>query len=873
MHESFFHAAAPSPPTFPPTTFPDLHFDHPPMYDMSAPPYLRELPRPRFEQDTVTRSLSSLFEDTNPAQTTTAMRPSFSGQSPRLIDLLLPGSELNARPGTVTIPPLSIPTSAVELSPVMDHSFLTEMVQETNLEDDVEEIIREPQMTDSWGRGPLLRMSRSSTTSPMSMREDPFNKIYRQPEVQAGSPEMLMLRFDKQTCGILSVKDGPTENPWRTLVWPLARDSPALYHAIASMTAFHTSKEKPALRVDGMEHMRRSIRSLATGIEKMRTDTALATTLVLAFSESWDQHISTGIEHLRGAKILVNQALVSHKKQALCGDDLARLKFLCNTWVYMDVIARLTSVEEDESNSLDQIFSPFNLPNATTEIDPLMGCASTLFPLIGKVANLCHKVRKAATNSIAIISQAMELKEAIVQWSPPHCATIERPEDPTSEIQHALQTAEAYRYATLLYLHQAVPEIPSWSAAQLAKKVLVYLATVPLSSRLVIVQIYPLLAAGCEATEKEDRQWVEGRWQAMASRMWIGNIDRCWEVMQEVWSRRDEAQAAKEAAEQAKQRHRIMHSESSKRKFEEEVSEGFSFEDMLSGKRQRTSISDQAGGFERPVVERKRVHEPAEEDMDSELGVRGRLHWVSVMKEWEWESKSISCSIHSFLSFLIFGLWYIRISIYLHPIPYTHRPKIKKNPTNSTVLQFSSDNTLHPQPLQTRHLSQPHLRPLHLPSTPRPLHSTRPLFPPPHLHLPKPTHPNPQPNPHRLPSRRPKPSPPRIPTQTPPRPSPPLLLRRHPRPHHKPFPLQPLHLRRPRTIHKRLKRRQPVRRVRQPAQRIRQRIYRRLRDVREESVRVARSRLVLVSAREGVLLDGEEGRGWRRGERGEEGGG
>jgi hypothetical protein len=685
MHESFFHAAAPSPPTFPPTnTFPDLHFDHPPMFDMSTPPYTRELPRPRFEPDSVTRSLSSLFEDANPVPPNTATRPSFSGQSPRLIDLLLPGSELNARPGTVTIPPLSIPTPAMELSPVMDHSFHPpmEMTQDTNLEDDIEEIIREPQMsnTDPWGRGPLLRMSRSSTASPstLTMRDDPFNKIYRQPEVQAGSPEMLMLRFDKQTCGILSVKDGPTENPWRTLIWPLARDSPALYHAIASMTAFHTSKEKPALRVDGMEHMRRSIRSLATGIEKMRTDTALATTLVLAFSESWDQHISTGIEHLRGAKILVNQALVSHKKQNLSGDDLARLKFLCNTWIYMDVIARLTSVEEDESNNFEQILAPFKMPNSTTEIDPLMGCASTLFPLIGKVANLCHKVRKVATNSIAIISQAMELKEAIVQWSPPHGATIERPEDPTSEVQHALQTAEAYRYATLLYLHQAVPEIPSWSAAQLAKKVLVYLATVPLSSRLVIVQIYPLLAAGCEATETEDRQWVEERWQAMASRMWIGNIDRCWEVMQEVWSRRDAAEAAKTAAERAKQRPGMVHSESNKRKFEEE--EGFSFEDMLNGKRQRTSFCGPGGGgFERLVMERKRVHEPAEEDMDSELTVRGRLHWVSVMKEWEWESKSMSFSIHSFIShFSYLHIWYTNLPI-LSSIPYKHPPRSNTN--------------------------------------------------------------------------------------------------------------------------------------------------------------------------------------------------
>jgi hypothetical protein len=534
-----------------------------------------------------------------------------------------------------------------------------EMTHESTLEEDIEEIIREPQMTDAnmWMsmRGPLN--SRSSTASPTVTRDDPFNRIYRQPEVQAGSPEMLMLRFDKQTCGILSVKDGPTENPWRTLIWPLARDSPALYHAIASMTAFHTSKEKPALRVDGMEHMRRSIRSLATSIEKMRTDTALATTLVLAFSESWDQHISTGIEHLRGARILVNQALVSHKKRNLSGDDLARLKFLCNTWVYMDVIARLTSIDEDENTDFDQVLAPLNFPinqmNANTEIDPLLGCAATLFPLIGKAANLCRKVRKVETNSIAIISQAIELKEAIERWSPPPGTSFERPEDPTSEIQHALQTAEAYRYATLLYLHQAVPEIPSLTSAQLAKKVLVYLATVPLSSRLVIVQIYPLLAAGCEAWDKEDRQWVEDRWQSMAMRMLIGNIDRCWEVMQEVWSRRDSFWKAKEEKENQRRPGYgmgMVHSELSKRKFEEELAmdDMFSFSDMLNSntmvgaggaKRQRNGVG---GSFS--SAPKRRQQEPITEDMDPEFTVRGQLHWVGVMKDWEWESMLISTS-------------------------------------------------------------------------------------------------------------------------------------------------------------------------------------------------------------------------------------
>jgi hypothetical protein len=415
------------------------------------------------------------------------------------------------------------------------------------------------------------------------------------------------------------------------------------------MTAFHTSNERPSLRVDGMEHMRRSIRSLATGIEKMRTDTALATTLALAFSESWDQHISTGIEHLRGARILVNQALERHRRKSLRGDELARLKFLCNTWVYMDVIAQLTSIDDEEAIDFNAILTPLYGPfgNRSAEIDPLMGCAASLFPLIGKAANICRKVRAVDTNSIAIISQAMELKEQIEQWQPG--ASFEEPEDPSSDIQHALQTAESYRYATLLYLHQAVPEIPSMSSAQLAKKVLVFLATVPLSSRLVIVQIYPLLAAGCEAAESEDRQWVENRWLSMSQRMWIGNIDKCWVVTQEVWRRRDDALALRESLKAPPQPMwlAMMHSEPSKRKFKEDPLEDmFSYSDMLNGsgmsgaKRSRRNSTTTSVQSSLSWQSRKRSTDFITDALDPEMTVRGKLHWVGVMQDWGWESQS-----------------------------------------------------------------------------------------------------------------------------------------------------------------------------------------------------------------------------------------
>ncbi|MCJ1476202.1 hypothetical protein MMC13_004868 [Lambiella insularis] len=593
-------------------------------------------PQPIFTMDPV-------FGRTGIIQTSNTAGSSFSsGQSPRLIDLLLPGTDLNSPPPNyMEVRPQrsEMPYQPGAYTPIPEEAY--------PVDDDVEEIAGQPgTAAEAW----VMRLpspapsTSSSSSSADSLRFDQMHCVYSQPRLHAGSPEMLMLGFDTQTCGILSVKDGPTENPWRTHVWPLARDSPALYHAISSMAAFHSAKLKPSMKVEGMEHMRRSIRYLAGGIENMRTDTALATTLVLAFSESWDIHVSTGIEHLRGAKVLVDQAMTKHRQNRMNGEELVRLRFLYNTWIYMDVIARLTNIDEDDSSTLNvSLWAPLEPFGTSTEVDPLMGCASTLFPLIGRVANLVRRVRKSDSNSINIISQANELKTHLEMWDPP--TFFEPPEDPTSDIQDSLQTAEAYRWATLLYLHQAVPEIPSLSAAQLAKKVLIYLATVPPGSRAIIVQIYPLLAAGCEASTLEDRAWVEDRWNMMSRRMLIGNVDRCLEVVKEVWRRRDADEATR-----LQQRNQRLASRmtsclnssvsSMKRAFSaEEQSEGAFFDWPEGYQAIKRRATEGEFGMPMPV----RVHRGHKSTSDSfenttfDETVRGRLHWAGVMRDWNWE--------------------------------------------------------------------------------------------------------------------------------------------------------------------------------------------------------------------------------------------
>ena len=547
--------------------------------------------------------------------------------------------------------------------------------------DDIEEVLR---------RSP----DRSLTHSRFSPRGSGFGRIGgptgfnipdifigREPRLSPYSPEMLMCQFNKRTCGILSVRDGQNENPWRTLIYPLVRESRALFHAIASMTAFHSCKGRSDMKTVALEHRAQSIKLLTSGIQDMRSDIAIAITLVLAFAESWDGEVSvtTGAQHLRGAKSFLNHALATAQPLETPPLITKRIRFLCNTWVYMDVLARVTSVQTDDSSDFDNaLWASYNQFGGLHEIDPLMGCASTMFPLIGRVANLIRRLSRAGRTSLNDIAEANDLKRLLEEWRPPY--PFNEPEDEQCEIDAAMQTAEAYRWATLLYLHQAVPEIPSRTAGHLAKKALVKLALVPVRSRTIIVQIYPLLLAGCEAANAEDRNWVRDRWVMMARTMNIANIDRCLEVVLEVWARRD-----RHETERAERQRRQARARSSSAEMFSPIKDSFSpdndpsawnlgelcngnnlpqrmdsFAEFAISEHERARHSmdwSNRMGLHRnfqPMVDvnslspgnvarRSRTDSmEVREELEVERTVRGRQHWIGVMKDWGWEGAFLS---------------------------------------------------------------------------------------------------------------------------------------------------------------------------------------------------------------------------------------
>lgn len=385
--------------------------------------------------------------------------------------------------------------------------------------------------------------------------------------------------FDHHTCGIVTIKDGPSDNPWRTSLWPLAQHNPVLYHAIAAMTLFHTARGNIEIRREAFSHMRDSIQLLASGISSLQPHVALATTLSLAFAESWDQHITTGMLHLRGSKPLVKGLLAKYNRRLP-----SWLLFLYNSYVYLDVLARLTSsgdIDEDDVLEIENVDmhvgsageDPLDIahvisadlvhfqqqlssdlatsppssvvrplahdmhpPGAADGIDPLLGCAQTLFPVIGKIGTLANRVARFEADSTSV-SQASMLMRLLQQWRPA-TAVQYFVNDPDWDLRSCLNTAEAYRYAAMIHLVQAVPQVQTEPLPVTTQRVLRLLEDIPTSSRTCTTHIFPLLVAGCEA-QGSQRHFVKRRWESLAVRLWIGNVDRAVEVMEEVWRQRD----------------------------------------------------------------------------------------------------------------------------------------------------------------------------------------------------------------------------------------------------------------------------------------------------------------------------------------------
>ncbi|KAL5341680.1 fungal-specific transcription factor domain-containing protein [Aspergillus crustosus] len=497
-------------------------------------------------------------------------------------------------------------------------------------------------------------IDKPDTPSPNSPKQGLFN-WYRRLDISDGSPENIASVFNHRICEVLCIVDTPTGNPWRQIVWPLAQKHLALYHAIAAMTCFNGL---PRLRAEGFRHLETSVQTLSLSQQDSMPLEVMATTLVaLAIGQTWYYPRSyNGTKHLKKARGLIQALSVNLASQP--SRNCASLRFLTNTWMYMDVLTRITCPNDPpgdgdgdgdgDTDTIIDLTSTASSPEDSSgpHIDPLMGCANTLFPLIGRVADLVGRIRRSPqkTNSPTIVSLAVELMTAIDRWTPnldlsslPLNTNTDTVNPDASDL---FQTANAYKWATLLLLYQAVPELPCrMSYADIVRKVLVFIATVPLSSKAVFFPIFPLMVAGCEAVDREDREWVRNRWRSLSTFNGSGIADRCLELTLEVWRRSDERD----------RKNTVL--ESNFQDCSRSAPESFSTADI-----DFVAVSESGHGHgalllgsldvgclcKRPACPKRPVSSHTSLLLDSPnestyFSVRSEMHWLSVMRDWGWE--------------------------------------------------------------------------------------------------------------------------------------------------------------------------------------------------------------------------------------------
>ncbi|KAF2281435.1 uncharacterized protein EI97DRAFT_29310 [Westerdykella ornata] len=173
----------------------------------------------------------------------TAASSSSSDQSSRLLDLLLPETDLSVPPDEYT----AFHQQHPEL--LYDHFVFNPPSNGLHEEEIIQDAPRtlnsiSAARTEIQCHSALCRsVAGSIGNQPPQTRQLPFIP---------DSPEALIRFSNRDTCEILSVKDGPTENPWLTHVYPLAHDCPALYHAMASMTFPRQARDCYAMHIQDM---------------------------------------------------------------------------------------------------------------------------------------------------------------------------------------------------------------------------------------------------------------------------------------------------------------------------------------------------------------------------------------------------------------------------------------------------------------------------------------------------------------------------------------------------------------------------------------------------------------------------------------------
>lgn len=365
------------------------------------------------------------------------------------------------------------------------------------------------------------------------------------PQLRAPQDKALLNHYSTIVSTILSRRCS-SNNPYNHYLLPLAQGHDLVLHCVLALSANHWRKLQPSLGDRGLYHKSKATQALARllpHVDKTSADLALVSSLLLCMTELFDGTSEGWKLHLKGAKRL----LMTLKKQQ--GDMLTgHYKFLLRLARFLDSAATtstcrppLIGEEEAEAAALDLMTS-----SPDEEDSAVYGIPKELFHLVDRVNTLAElrSTRVDPASEATFREHAREIEERINSWSfeygglSPAAWTV----SPASD--DVMYAARAFENAIRLRLHQIVEgyELTDPKVGRFVEGIIDSVQRIRYDSPLESCLVFPLVMAGGACWELEHRVVIQDRLLVMERTCGFGYIYNARDLVERVWSRRDQSE-------------------------------------------------------------------------------------------------------------------------------------------------------------------------------------------------------------------------------------------------------------------------------------------------------------------------------------------
>ena len=383
------------------------------------------------------------------------------------------------------------------------------------------------------------------------------------PHLTSPHDRALLNHYSTIVSPLLSRRSNTSANPYINFLLPIAHSNELVLHCILALSGNHWRKMQPHMGNRGLLHQSQATQSLARllpHVDKTSADIALVSSLLLCMTELFDGTSEGWKLHLKGAKRL----LAALKRQH--GDLWSgQYQFLLRLSRFLDSAATVSTCRPPlmEEEARDAAAIEGMAASADAEDSAVYGIPKELFHLVDQINSLAdkRKDRVDAASEAIFREEAAQVEERINHWSYEYGGLNRAVMTLAPADEDALYATMAFENALRLRLHQIVEgyALDDPKVAQGVEGILDAVQKIRYGSPLEPCLLFPLVMAGGACYRLEQRVVIQDRLMVMERTCGFGYVYNARDLVERVWTRRDQTEGTGAIVNWARIRYEEMH--------------------------------------------------------------------------------------------------------------------------------------------------------------------------------------------------------------------------------------------------------------------------------------------------------------------------